>query len=539
MTRPLAEIKFPLRSETRISPDPNNQAGPLHEAFALALHGVWMLLANEKSTSQRNALFANERLRRFPFDSLRIWLCRHSDEGRRGHWPMVRTQENRLIVLGLAALLGLVTVAALAQDSTEQGPELPLAEAIQIALANNRPVQLAKLDVMKSLLQVAEVKTRRFPMFNTSLLASGDLTSPSFVFKQGSLGNIGTIPIPTKDTPIPLSHGVTGYAIANVDQPITQLYQIHLALREEQLSSDKTKQQYKGKQQSAVADVKQAYYAVLQTESAMDAQQALVKQYKETDRLATQYLDQKSILKSESLNAKAQMAQAQQQLIVLRDNLQTQKEHLNDLLGRDIDTPFRTQQVPPETAEEMELKKARQTALEQRPEVKEAKIDIDRAEYDRKLAKSEYFPTVGGAIRYFTPINTELLPTNILTAGVAMNWDPFDWGKRKDNVKQKDLTVQQSQVQFDQVSSQVLLDVDNTFRKLSESRSLLAVAQAARDAANEKLREVNDQFAQNSVLLRDVLKQQAAVASANNDYEESLLAFWSAKAQFEKALGEE
>jgi hypothetical protein len=35
------------------------------------------------------------------------------------------------------------------------------------------------------------------------------------------------------------------------------------------------------------------------------------------------------------------------------------------------------------------------------------------------------------------------------------------------------------------------------------------------------------------------LEQQAAVASADNEYEESLLAFWSAKANFEKALGQE
>jgi len=41
------------------------------------------------------------------------------------------------------------------------------------------------------------------------------------------------------------------------------------------------------------------------------------------------------------------------------------------------------------------------------------------------------------------------------------------------------------------------------------------------------------------VLLRDVLEQEAAVANANHVYEESLLLFWSAKANFEKALGEE
>jgi outer membrane protein TolC len=106
-------------------------------------------------------------------------------------------------------------------------------------------------------------------------------------------------------------------------------------------------------------------------------------------------------------------------------------------------------------------------------------------------------------------------------------------------VKQKEAVVDQTKLQLDETRSQVLLDVDNSFRKLVESRSLLAVADAARAAATEKLREVNDKFKTSSVLLRDVLEQQTAVANANNDYEESLLAFWSAKASFEKALGEE
>jgi outer membrane protein len=448
---------------------------------------------------------------------------------------------NRLVPLYriLAGLAFLWSLASFAQDASSDAPELSLPDAIEIALANNRPVQIAKLDVTKSLLQVSETKTRRFPIFNTSLLATGDITSPVFTFKQGVFGNIGPIPIPVKNTPIPLSNGLTGYAIATVDQPISQLYQIHLAIREQELSSDLASQKYKEKQQSIVADVKQAYYAVLQTESSLDAQQALVKQYQETDRLATQYLQQKSILKSDSLDAKAQLAQAQQQLIKLHDDLATEKEHLNVLMGRDIDAPFRTQPVPPETPEEIDLKQARQTALQQRPEVQEAKIDVNRAEYDRKLAQSQYLPAIGAAIRYFTPINTELLPQNILSAGMSFNWDPFDWGRRRDEVKEKGVTVKQSEIQLDQVRSQVLLNVDDTFRKLIESRSLLAVAQAARDAANEKLREVNDQFAQSSVLLRDVLKQQAAVANANHDYEESLLSFWNAKAQFEKALGEE
>jgi outer membrane protein len=146
---------------------------------------------------------------------------------------------------------------------------------------------------------------------------------------------------------------------------------------------------------------------------------------------------------------------------------------------------------------------------------------------------------VGAAIHYLEPINTEILPQNILSAGLELKWDPFDWGGRRDEVRQKDVGVQQSHYQLQETQAQVLLDVDNNFRKLEESRTMLEVAQAARDAADEKLREVSDQFKHSAVLLRDLLQQQASVANADHDYEQSLLAFWNAKAAFEKALGEE
>jgi outer membrane protein len=328
-------------------------------------------------------------------------------------------------------------------------------------------------------------------------------------------------------------------ASVEVAQPLSQLYQIHLAIREQELSTDLAGEQYKGQRQSIVASVKQAYYATLQTESALEATQALLKQYEETDRVATNYLAQKSVLKSDSLEAKAKLAQTRYQIVQLRDTLTTQKEQLNELLGRDLDVPFRTEPVPPISPAEMDLKTARRTALEQRPEVKEAEIDTHRAEYDRRLSKAKYIPDVGAAIHYLSPINTEFLPQNILSAGMELKWDPFDWGGRKDEVKQKDVSVQQSQYQLQEVQAQVTLDVDNTFRKLEESRSLLEVSQAARDAADEKMREVSDQFKHSAVLMRDLLQQEASVANADHDYEQSLLAFWNAKAAFEKALGEE
>ena len=442
---------------------------------------------------------------------------------------------------GFVAMLSLLWPAGLlrAQDADAAIPELSLADAIQIAVVNNRPVKIALLDVTKSQWQVAAAKSKRFPAISTYFFGAGNLTSPSFTIKKDQFGLVDNMPVPAQNTKISLSQGFTGYVVAEVAQPLSQLYRINLAVREQQLETDLSKQKYEGKRQSLVADVKQAYYAVLQTESALNAADAVVRQYHETDRVVLDYIAQRSVLKSNSLDVKAKLAQAQYEVVQLSDTLQTQKEHLNELLSRDIDTPFRVQEVPPQTQQEMDLKVARQTALSQRPEVKEAVIDTERAEYDRKLARSQYIPDIGIAFHYLSPINTQILPENIASAGVEMRWDPFDWGKRRDDVRQKDITITQSKYQLDETRSQVLLDVDNTFRKLAEGRALLYVAEAARDAASEKLREVNDQFKKSAVLLRDVLEQEAAVSNANHQYEQSLLAFWSSKANFEKALGEE
>jgi outer membrane protein TolC len=445
---------------------------------------------------------------------------------------MMRAKYTKQLGRAIAGTALMAGMLLLGEEPSGDAPVLPLSRAVQIALDNNRPVNIAKLDITKSKWEVAQTKTKRFPAITTYLFASGNITSPTFNFPAGSFG-------PGLPTSFALSHGITGNAAVQVAQPLSQLYQINLAVRLQQLSEDLSSEQYQGKRQSLAANVKQAYYAALQTESALDAAQALVKQYEETDRVARDYLSQEAVLKSDSLQAKAQLAQARYQIIQLHDTLETQKEQLNELLGRDLDIPFRTEPVPQITPAEMDLKIARQTALAQRPEVKEAVIDVSRADYDRKLAKAKYIPDVGAAIHYLEPINTEILPQNILSAGLELKWDPFDWGGRRDEVRQKDVGVQQSHYQLQETQAQVLLDVDNTFRKLEESRTLLEVAQAGRDAADEKLREVSDQFKHSAVLLRDLLQQQASAANADHEYEQSLLSFWNAKAAFEKALGEE
>ena len=103
-----------------------------------------------------------------------------------------------------------------------------------------------------------------------------------------------------------------------------------------------------------------------------------------------------------------------------------------------------------------------------------------------------------------------------------MKWEPWDWGRRRDIVNQKKVTETQARTQLHDAQARVLMDVNTRFRKLEESRMLISVAQAERDAAQQRLREVTNKYEQQAVLLSDVLRQQASAAGASDEYQQAL-----------------
>ncbi len=190
---------------------------------------------------------------------------------------------------------------------------------------------------------------------------------------------------------------------------------------------------------------------------------------------------------SPALREVLRLADQVYQLVQLNNTLDTRKEYLNDLLGRDIRTAFRTEQVPAASSEEIELKRSQQMALAQRPEIRQADLNVRRAEYDRRIAKADHIPTVAMVANYVSPFNVDVLPKNVASVGVEVKWKPWDWGRRKDVVSEKVIAQHQAGVQLHDAQSKALMDVNGRFRKLEEARALIDVAQASRQASERRL----------------------------------------------------
>jgi outer membrane protein len=446
-------------------------------------------------------------------------------------------------MLSIATAL-LVTIAmrtsVAAQDVGSTADALTVDQAVQIALAYNRNLKIVSLglDTSKQKLDVA--KTRRLPAFNTYIFASELLQPISFNVPAGQFGTFpGIGPIPAKNTPITTPRKPTAYAFATASQPLLTLYQINLHVHGEELSVEQSGQKVREERNTVVDNVRQAYYSVVDIQNTIEATEASIKQYQELDRISTQYLEQKVVLKSETLEVKAKLADEQYKLLKDQDKLATAKETLNNLLGRDINTEFHVLNVTELSATEEDLPAAQALALAQNPKIKEAEITVKQADNARRQAKAEYLPDMGASFHYLSPIGFNFVPTNIMGLGVEFNWEPFEWGRRKHEVNERSNAVDQSKLSLDDTRAQILINLDTTYRSLHEARVAVTVAQTHQEATREKLREVTSKFEQKTALLRDVLQQQSSVESATAEYNEAMASFWTAKANFEKAIGAE
>src|SRR5436190_3457961 len=101
-------------------------------------------------------------------------------------------------VLPGAALVLLAPISAPAQSPV---PELlPLPRAIEIALAQNRTLRAAALDVSRAQDETAATETHRWPAINMTFFESMLLAPVEFLFPQGTFGTYpGTGPIPGVD----------------------------------------------------------------------------------------------------------------------------------------------------------------------------------------------------------------------------------------------------------------------------------------------------------------------------------------------------
>jgi outer membrane protein TolC len=464
--------------------------------------------------------------------------------------------KRRVRTLGLAIAMVTITLMALGQDFTapptvlaneaasEQPsslPELTLDQAVAQAVANNSSLKTASLDTQRAADDLAANRTRRFA--NTQILGLGAqlVTKPSVTFPAGSLGVYSaTGPIPSTNQKIEIARKPAGTVDISVAQPLSTQYELHLRLKALELGVKATRQDQQKTRLEIVDQVRRAYYTVVEAQSALDSLQVSLPYYRESNRLALENRRKETILESDLLNAHAQLVKIQNAISDASDRVASTSEQLNDLMGRDIHTQFRVMPISDADADLATPETMEARALQNRPDVKKAKLQVQQADYDARAKKAEYIPDVSVAFDYYTTANFEnVLPSNIGTVGLSLRWEPWDWGRKHKEYEEKRAKEEQATVGVGATERAVLLEVREACRQLENTRRQLTLTDANERAARQKLKEVQEQVIHEAALNSDLFRAQSDLASADSQQQQALSAFWKARADLKKVIGEE
>ncbi len=444
----------------------------------------------------------------------------------------------------LALLLVIVVftspIGLLAQQATQDAPLLTLDDAVAIALANNRLVKNSVLEAEKYNFQVSTARSRRLPHFQFAALG-GELLQPfDFTFSKGVFGTYpGIGPLPSTDAKVHTPAKLTAYLTGGMDIPLSQQYKIGLGIHATELGRDIAKEDIRAERQRIGAEVRNAYFELVATQAAVDAAREGVRTLEETQRVTQRYIAEKTVLKGDALEVDARLTKAQYDLSVAENGLATQHEHLNHFLARDLETPFRVDSIPEDDATTLSLDDARRQASENRPEIRQAHLKEKQADYDRRIAKAEYIPDFGIAVSYMGIQNVQVLPTNVGVAGFALTWEPFDWGRRHNRVREKSNTLAQAHNGAQETVSQIGVEVGQKYRKWKETALLLKATRTGHEAAAEEFRVTNNKYKEQAALIKDLLQAQARSSETSFQYQQALSSYWSSLADLRRAMGEE
>jgi len=436
-----------------------------------------------------------------------------------------------------AAVVALALSALTALSAAAQ--TLSLNDAIALGLQNNRMVANAALQVEKTEQDVAMARMKRLPSLKIEMQGSQLLRPIDVTFSRGALGEYpGIGPIPATETAITTPARLNFLLSAEAQQPITQLFKLNLNVRLNEATREYDRETLRDTRLGLVDEIRRVYYSIAQTGAALAASQQTLELLNELNRVVTTRLAQQVALKADSLTVESRIAQTDLQLLTLRHSIDAQKEQLNQLIGRDLRTPFDVADVPEAAIEEIDLTVAQSRAMDARPDIKQARVKLQQAELARRIAKTDYLPEVGVAVQYISPLNIDGAPHQIASAAIQMSWEPWDWGRKSRTLASKDLGIQQARNGVRETEERALLEINGRFRKLEEMRGQLRATRINQDVARENARVRVTQYEIQAALLSDVLQTQSSLADSNSQYQQALAAFWAARADFERSLGE-
>jgi len=436
------------------------------------------------------------------------------------------------------ALLVALPGGAQTASSPSPGP-LSLEEAVRIALKNNPTIQEADAYADAARHGIAVAKAGYLPQVNFSEgFTRGN--NPVYVFgsllteRQFSAANFD---IGLLNAPPPLDNFRTAFTAS---APLYDFGRTSRRITDARLGARSSREASHRTRQEVMFEVINAYLNSLLAREHVQVAQAAVKMTQADLSRARARQEQGLAVPSDVLSAQAQLAQAQEDSIRAKNDVEIAQASLNVAMGLPEDA---STQIVGKLAEarfqSQNLPNLQQEALKIRPDYLQVLLGVQKGQNGVSSARGEFLPRIDLLGSWETDHQTfASRGGNNWTAGAMLTFNIFNGGARRAQVAESRARERQAEAMRSRMESIVRLQVREAYLNLNAARERVEVSRDAAKQAHESLRILRNRYDAGLATIMDVLRVETMQTSAQNNHLNALYDYRLAYAALELATGE-
>ena len=229
-------------------------------------------------------------------------------------------------------------------------------------------------------------------------------------------------------------------------------------------SAEMTEQMLRAKERELVVRLKQAYYDLFLAQKAVQIHHEQVELLRQFVAIANAKFRGGMGSQADVLKAQVELSLLFQHLPVLEQRRKTTEAMLNTLLDRNPASPLGFAEEPAHLPFTQPADDLHSLALNERPEIKAAELDVQRSEQSRALAQRQYYPDFNVAFQRFQNYQAN----DGFGAYVAMTIPFAFWTKPKYDagVQEAEAAVSVAQAQQHAVENMTRFQINDLLAKL-------------------------------------------------------------------------
>jgi outer membrane protein TolC len=445
---------------------------------------------------------------------------------------MMCTILTRCVAIG--ALLSLAAAPQYGADVRK----LSLKEAVELAISQNHSLRIARLKIAESEQKKRGEYASYFPSIKDFANAGDSTGVDHVVIPAGTFGRVQGQLVPGNAVNIPqgLNHLLLNEA--SISQPLTQLIRIREANRIAAAEVAISRADLKKAENQVAVDVHRLYFAVLTAELQKRSAEEQIVYARQELKENMEAVRNGSLLRVSEIQGNVDVLQGQQAALTADLQVSDLNTELDDLLGLPLDTKLDLQPIEAIGPDRLPLEQYVQTAWANNPEIATAEESIKKARSGVTSAKSAFIPDITAYASDTWQNGVPFLVTNFGSVGVRLNYDVFDFGKRRAAVREREAQLAEAEENLKRLKDGISAQVERTYNALERTRTLVAVADQVVALRRESERLSHNQVTQGVVTVANTLEATSATYKSQVDLLQANLNYMLAWAELKQTIGQ-